>query len=80
MHTHPNERVGSVGERVAEHLDEIAAYFKPGAVITVVVRFEGIDDHTRDLIMTSDKIPKVIKALQHHMTATDSVRAEVQAD
>lgn len=80
MHTHPNARVGNVGERIAGHLDAIRTLFKPGAVVTLIVRAGGEEGHGKDMIITSDKFPKVIAALKHHQTAADSTHAEVQAD
>ena len=80
MHTHPDARVGNVGERIAAHLDAIRCYFKPDTVITLVVRSSSVDDHSRDFILTSDKIPKVIAALQHHQSAKDTQHAHVMAD
>lgn len=80
MHTHPNALVGNTGEKIAGHLDEIATYFKPETVITIVIRSTAVSDHSRDMILTSDKLPAVIEAIQHNMTASTTQRAEVQAD
>lgn len=82
LHTHPNSRVGNIGERIAGHLDAIRTLFKPGAVITLIVRpgDAGDGDHSRDMILTSDKLPKVIEAIQYNMTASTTQHAEVQAD
>lgn len=82
MHTHPNAKVGNVAERIAEHLDAIRGYFKPGTVLTLVVRGGGGDavDHRRDMILTSDRIPRVVEALLHHQMAADTVRGSVEAE
>jgi hypothetical protein len=80
MHTHPNARVGNVGERIAGHLDAIRAMFKPGVVVTLVVRAGGEEGHGKDMIMTSDKPEKVIAALQHHQTAKDTQHAQVMSE
>lgn len=39
---------------VAGHMDEIKRYFKPGAKVTVMVRFPG--HPTRDFMMTDDDL------------------------
>lgn len=45
-------------EFVADCMDEIVSYFKPGVKITVLVRTPGYPD--RDFCMTSDTMDEVI--------------------
>lgn len=80
MNTHPDALVGAVGEKIAAHLDEIRSYFKPNTAITVVIRPASAVDHSRDMIMTSDSIPKVIEALHYQQSTTDMTHATVRAD
>jgi hypothetical protein len=52
--------VAVAGEAISGHMDEILGLFKPGAKITVIVRFPGLPD--RDLIMSDDELEEVIAA------------------
>lgn len=51
---------------VSKLLEVIVTYFKPGAKLTLIVRFAGHDD--RDFILTDDEIPEAVKALERHQT------------
>jgi len=52
--------IAEAGSVIGGHMDKILALFKPGAKITVVVRFPGLPD--RDLIMSDDELEEVIAA------------------
>lgn len=69
MAPHPNAKVQNVSEIVAGHMDEILAYFKPGAKITVLVRRAEKLDGSQDFILTNDTIDGAIAALQTRKTA-----------
>ena len=56
-----------VQERVADHMDEIHRYFKPGVRVTVIVRTPDFPD--RDCLMTADDIPELIALLQRRELA-----------
>lgn len=49
---------------VAEHMDDILSCFKPGALITVLVRHPSHPGGERDFVLTSDTIDGAITALQ----------------
>lgn len=55
-----NPVLSRVGDEIGVHMDEIVGLFKPGAKITVIVRFPGLPD--RDLIMSDDELEEVIVA------------------
>jgi hypothetical protein len=46
-----------VGEMVADHMDTIHTYFKPGVKVTVMVRVPGFPE--RDFMMTADDLTEV---------------------
>ncbi|SOC42471.1 hypothetical protein SAMN05892877_11013 [Rhizobium subbaraonis] len=52
---------------VARHMDEILSHFKPGALITVLVRTPGND--RADFCMTSDTIDDAIALLARRKVA-----------
>jgi hypothetical protein len=56
-------RIQAVGDHVMDCMDSILAHFKPGAKITVVVRQPDFPDGSRDMVVTTDEIEPVIKAL-----------------
>lgn len=64
-----NPKVQSVGEAIADHMDTILTYFKPGAKITVLVRRPEAPDGSRDFIQTNDTIDQAIAALITRQTA-----------
>jgi hypothetical protein len=51
-----------VQQRVADHMDKIHDYFKPGVKVTVIVRTPDFPD--RDFLMTADDIPELIAFLR----------------
>ena len=59
-----------IQERVADHMDEIHGYFKPGIRVTVIVRTPDFPD--RDFLMTADDIPALIDLLQRRATAGET--------
>lgn len=67
--THLSPVVQSAGEKVADHMDAIAALFKPGAKITVLVRAPGFPDGSRDFVQTNDTLDEAIAALTLRKTA-----------
>jgi len=69
MAKHPYAQVQSVGEEIAAHMNEIAALFKPGKKITVLVRTPKHPDGSRDVLITNDTIDDAIAALQTRKTA-----------
>jgi hypothetical protein len=56
-----------VQQRVADHMDEIHGYFKPGVKVTVIVRTPDFPE--RDFMMTADDIPELITLLQRREQA-----------
>jgi hypothetical protein len=63
-------------DEISDHMDAIVALFKPGVKITVLVRTPSHPDGSRDLLMTSDTIGAIVKALRHREPMTDT--GEVQ--
>lgn len=55
-----NPDLTAVCGEISNYMDDIVGLFKPGAKITVVVRFPGFPD--RDLIMSDDELEEVIAA------------------
>ena len=47
-----------------ELLHQIADLFKPGAKLTLVVRVPEFPDGTRDVLLTDDTAPEIIKAIE----------------
>ena len=72
---HSNPAVQEVGERIANHMDVILSYFKPGAKIAVVVYREGHPD--QDCYLTNGEGNKVIEAINRRLTDPKSVAAVV---
>jgi hypothetical protein len=60
-----------VQELVADHMDAISSYFKPGVKVTVIVRVPGYPD--RDFMMTADEAPE-IKALIERRSAAGETK------
>lgn len=54
--------IQDVESRVSHHMDDIAAYFKPGRLITVIVRSPGKPN--QDFLMTSDDLDEVAALLE----------------
>jgi hypothetical protein len=53
-------------EDIAQHCAEIAKLFKPGALVTVVVRNPGYGvDGSADMLISDDDPELVIKALEY---------------
>jgi len=59
--------LSDVQDAVAGHMDEIATYFKKGALVTVIVRFPEFP--TRDFIMTADKIEELTAMIERRAQA-----------
>jgi len=55
--------LNEVGNKIAYHMDEIVALFKPGVKITILVRTPSHPDGSRDLVMTNDLITEAIAAI-----------------
>ncbi len=78
MAAHPSSAVQDVSEQVADHMDAILKFFKPGAKITVLVRRPEHADGKQDFVLSNDTIPDAIKALQQRVDpAVQTVRGEV---
>jgi hypothetical protein len=52
---------------IADCMDDIMKCFKPGMKITVLVRAVGYPDGSRDLLMTDDQLPFVVRAIETRM-------------
>ncbi|MER9768993.1 hypothetical protein NKJ09_23345 [Mesorhizobium sp. M0189] len=68
MADHPSLIVQNISEQVADHMDAILKFFKPGAKIAVLVRRPEASDGSQDFILTNDTIDDVIAALQQRKT------------
>jgi hypothetical protein len=53
-----------VRDSIAEHAEEIAQMFKPRVLVTILVRSPAFPDGSRDLVVTADTLPKVLRALE----------------
>lgn len=62
-----------VQDEVAVHMDDIVKMFKPGAKVTVLVRFPGFPE--RDFLMTSDDTDGIIEAVARRQQADTSASA-----
>lgn len=49
---------------IEEHLNGIAAHFKPGAKLTLLVRNDVGEGFDADAVFTNDQLPEAIAALQ----------------
>lgn len=58
-----------VRERVADYLDEIKGYFKPGVKVTVLVRHENDDEGRLDFMMTDDEPQQVMNMIARRIAA-----------
>jgi hypothetical protein len=54
-------------EEVADHLDKIKSYFKPGVKITVLVRTEGDPEGERDFMMGDDSPQEAMNMIARRM-------------
>ena len=63
--------LAAVQHRVADHMNAIHTYFKPGVKVTVIVRTPGFPD--RDFLMTADDIPELIALLQRRQAAGETL-------
>ncbi|MBO3760391.1 hypothetical protein [Ciceribacter sp. L1K22] len=61
------EQLRRVQSVVADHMDDIAAYFKSGAKITVLVRTP--DNPEADFCMTSDDLTEVVAMVERRRSA-----------
>lgn len=66
---HPSPSVQEASERVADHMDKILGYFKPGRKITVLVRSPEHPDGSQDFVLTNDTLDETIAALTIRKTA-----------
>lgn len=69
MPPHPNRKVQNASEIAADHMDAILALFKPGSLITVLVRQPNKPDGSRDFILSNDTLDGAIEALTLRKTA-----------
>lgn len=64
-----NSRMLALQEGIAAHLDKIASMFKPGVQVTCLVRSSAFPDGSRDVIVTSDDLGEVMKAMEIQVQA-----------
>lgn len=48
---------------IEHHLNQIAAFFKPGAKLTLLVRHPGIEGDA-DALFTNDTFPEIVAAIE----------------
>jgi hypothetical protein len=60
-----------VSRDVGQLLNQIAAFWKPGARLTLLVRFDDDPGAERAAVFSSDHLPDVIEALRLRMGAAD---------
>jgi hypothetical protein len=63
-----------VAVRISSHLEAIAAEFRPGAKLTLLVRNDIGAGKDADVVFTDDKLLAAIAALQHRHTTEQSAR------
>ena len=68
--------VQNVAEIVADRMEEILQCFKPGALITVLVRNPSKPDGTQDFVLSNDSLHNAIKALNQRIDG-DSLTGHV---
>jgi len=56
-------------EEVADHLDKIKSYFKPGVKITVLVRTEDDPEGKRDFMMGDDDPQQAMNMIARRMAS-----------
>lgn len=59
-----SDLLANASEIASEKLSEIAALFKPGARLTLLVRTPGYPDGSRDFVLTNDALVDAIAALE----------------
>lgn len=57
----PSRKLLTLQEQMSDHMDALLRCFKPGAVITVVVRNPGYGD--ADVVIGNDDLDKAIEAI-----------------
>lgn len=72
------ERLKIVAENVQDCMDEILSNFKPGALITVLVRRPG--DPEQDFCMTSDDLTEVAIMVTRSQSRPDLSLSEKHQD
>ena len=58
-----------IAAEIHEHLDAIAALFKPGAKLTLLVRNDVGSGLDADVVITNDTLPEAIAGLQRRQAA-----------
>ncbi len=66
-HEHPH--VQAVGERIAEHLDELERVVGPNYRLTLVGRYISPDIEDADIVVTADELPKIRDVIQRRIDA-----------
>lgn len=56
-------------EEVADHLDKIKSYFKPGVKVTILVRTINDDEGRRDFMMGDDDPQEAMNMIARRMVA-----------
>ena len=59
-----------VQELVADHMDAIHKYFKPGVKVTVIVRMPGYP--SRDFMMTADDLSELAALIKRRESAGET--------
>lgn len=75
MAAHPIAAVQNVSEKVADHMDAILQFFKPGAKIAVLVRQPDAPD--QDFLLTNDTPEEIIAAVTRRKVDPKTVRGDV---
>lgn len=55
------------------HMDAILAYFRPGALITIIVRFPDDKDGVQDFMMGNDDPEEVVKLIERRLAEPEHV-------
>lgn len=66
--------LGETHEEVADHLDKIKSYFKPGVKVTILVRTEGDSEGKRDFMMGDDDPQEALNMIARRMAGARSDR------
>jgi hypothetical protein len=72
-----SHKVQEVGEIVGEHMDDILNLFKPGFLITVIVRHKDFPDRSRDFIQSNDTLVGALTAIQTRMNDDTTLKGFV---
>ncbi len=68
-------RVIEAGDRMADHLADIAKLFVPGMKLTLLARHPGFPDGSRDIVMGDDQdLEAIVAAVRAAMTKGEKVR------